>query len=328
MKSMFEIATDLGMQAYEAENPQAEVIDEVQDQPIDVAEPTVPDAQPKETFALPEYLSDEWKPKQFEDAGQEVEWYRENYAKVINMFQNDEFLEQVSSSLKKEALGDMEDFEQFIDHYRGFKSNPKEYIRQYFPDKMAELGIEPVWTDDEMSDILEKQLEEEFGEDYYVKYNIQDTIKPKSFSARVLNRSRQLQDELERKNEANRAMVSNYQKTIKPPDGTSTPPANEIDEQELLENQYKEHFSSWNKNDFSILVNEIKNKTWNLSDFEKVVNFNRYLEQAKEEGRKQALNEIKGNGRTVKPTVEAAPSNEQSRGKINQAKSIYELIGH
>jgi hypothetical protein len=314
-KSIYGLIEDMPDEGFELTEPIEELNEEATDQP----EEHDADA-PLFDYTV---VGEEWAPPtNFSTTDDELNWYRNQYGKIVTTLSSDEFKQNLLERYQSVLGSEIEDSESFVEHYKGFKANPKEYIRQYFPEKMAELGIDPIMSEDEIETKITARMKEEFGEHYESLLSPMEAVKPKSFTYKALKRQEQLLKEYEQSNEETKNKYKGYHSSIKPQQQEQP-----VDESAIIEEQYNLYFKDWKRSDYDDFIEKAKIKQWNLHDMEKVINFDVYLETAKAEGKKLALEQISKQSNGVRVTPDDKKENlKQANQKFKEPASIYELM--
>lgn len=211
-------------------------------------------------------LGDDFRaPESFENPEDELNWYKQKYETVYNNFTSEDFYQKIVDNYKEVILSKAEEAEKIKETYTALQKNPKEYIRQFFPESLAEIGVSPVMDDNEMSMTVDKKLKEEFGENYADMYNVNDLapFKGNTFSRQVQSRGDAIYAELQKQNEKNRTIFENYTKNIV--DGRE--PASEERIKNYVESQYVEfEKSGMDRADYDTFVSELSGYVPTMKD--------------------------------------------------------------
>ena len=261
-------------------------------------------------------------PETFENENAELEFYRSRYAPLINELSSENFVNKLQEAYGSKLIEYEDELKQMSTHIKAMQNNPREYIKQYFPEKLAEIGVIPTLSEEEITKRIDQDLRQEFGDDYEQMYVPGDVVKPTSFSAKVMVRSMQLQKDYAEKNIESEKFYKEYNDKL----ASNVVPAQQVDEQKILDDAFKElsETVSIKKEDFDSFVGEMKNKQLNFTDFYRVVNFDKLIKQAEErgfaEGKKttsKAINQtgkiIAANGQVSKDNLGDTPDDKLSR---------------
>jgi hypothetical protein len=260
------------------------------------------------------FISEAFKaPEAFESPEEEREWYRNKFNELQGTLTKKEFYETLFDSYRDQFLSKEEESKQILETYKALKTNPREYIRQHFPESLAEIGISPVMKDEEVADAVDKRLQQEFGEDYKNLYNTEDLapFKGNTLTRQIFNRGNELHAEFQKQNEKSKQIFSEY--TAKVAQGQK--PIDDSAVSDYIDKEYsklEQHGVS--REDYDAFISELKDFYPTVEDFWKMKNVNSLVEKARkeayEEGKKAAFGGISKIASSVKP--EAAPKNSTS----------------
>lgn len=238
------------------------------------------------TFEVPDFVPDEYLPKEFDNEEEELDWYRENYIKLIDIHKSDNFVNYITDLYSKQ-LEDTEKktIEQLINENNIYDLKTK------YPQFFQKLGHNPTISEEEKQDMVYNALSKEFGIDYEERYNVEDAENPDTLSGKMIQRQREILAKIEEDNNK----LSSYK------------PMSEEDLLVELNNQYDRDFKPHgiDKNKYVETIEFAKEKGSNLSvlDFYRIQHFNDYVNDAYQkgmtDGKKQLTNEFKQSGRKI-----------------------------
>jgi len=263
------------------------------------------------TFEVPDFVPDEYLPKEFDNEEDELDWYRENYIKLIDIHKSDNFVNYITDLYAKQ-LEDTEKktIEQLINENNIYDLKTK------YPQFFQKLGQNPTISEEEKKDMVYNALSKEFGVDYEEKYNVEDADNPDTLSGKMIQRQREILAKIDEDNNK----LSSYK------------PMSEEDLLIELNNQYDRDFKPLgiDKNKYVETIEFAKEKGNNLSvlDFYRIQHFNDYVNDAYQkgmtDGKKQLTNEFKQSGRKiVHSEVESDDSGLKDYNKLYKNEFIF-----
>jgi len=263
------------------------------------------------TFEVPDFVPDEYLPKEFDNEEDELDWYRENYIKLIDIHKSDNFVNYITDLYAKQ-LEDTEKktIEQLINENNIYDLKTK------YPQFFQKLGQNPMISEEEKKDMVYNVLSKEFGIDYEEKYNVEDAENPDTLSGKMIQRQREILAKIDEDNNK----LSSYK------------PMSEEDLLIELNNQYDRDFKPHgiDKNKYVETIEFAKEKGNNLSvlDFYRIQHFNDYVNDAYQkgmtDGKKQLTNEFKQSGRKiVHSEVESDDSGLKDYNKLYKNEFIF-----
>jgi hypothetical protein len=181
------------------------------------------------------------QPEKFENIDQEIAWYRERFdvlSKEINP--NTETIRELSKPYVDEYIQQQEtEIQGFAEMKRALDTNPRAFLMQYIPEALAELGISPIMTDNEILDNIAKDMATEFGDDYRERFNHNDVIDPRTESSQMWLRMDKLKSEYNNLNNRNREILEQWNSKVI--NNEVKTPSNE-EAMQFIESSYKEQF--------------------------------------------------------------------------------------
>lgn len=257
---------------------------------------------PQEQAATYSILPDSYKiPETFENEQAELNFYRAKYGELQSELSSEQFMDKIWDAYGQQIMQREEQLREMSDHIRAMQNNPREYIKQYFPEKLAEAGISPVLTNEEINTKVEEQLAAEFGPDWKNLYSAGDLVSPLSYSSQVLKRSMDIQKEWQDRNTQSEKFFNEYTQKL----ANNQEPVKEIDEKKILDEAYTQLSTEYkiDQKGFDEFVDRMKNFNPTYSDWYKLANMNKFIEDARkagiEEGKKAMASQIGKVGKNV-----------------------------
>jgi len=202
--------------------------------------------------------------------------------------------------------------EGFAEHYLAFTQNPKEYLIQFYPEKLAEIGIQPVMSGEQIENAIDEKLKQEFGEDYKSQWDPNELLDINSITSRILFRKNELYQHYMDINRKNEEILANWNKNLA--EGRSN--IQEYGNQgtnivEEINRQYKDKFLNeyqFSEEDYNKFIEDMQNRTLTMEDMHRVVYFDGYMRLAYERGLEDAKKGVykklaaENQGEIVNPT--------------------------
>lgn len=110
-------------------------------------------------------------------------YYMQQYVDTVKKLSSNDFQRELGETYIKQ-LG-IENAEEFIQHFKGFKTDPLTYVKLHMPEMATELGISPVLNDDQIAAKIKADMEEIYGKDYQTMFNEKDIMDPASISSKM-----------------------------------------------------------------------------------------------------------------------------------------------
>lgn len=254
-----------------------------------------------EPIEVADYVPDDLVPPDFEDDKAELEWYRNKYNDALNLHRTDEFKQTLLETYKDHLANAEDETGELMRIREAFKkNNPIPILKAYFPNYLSENGVDPRLSDEEMIDFVRGKLQDEFGENYEEHFNRDELMNPASVSAKMLAR----QQELVRSVKDHNSQEFREAKKVMEGDGGPTPERVQQFEKVLSEG-YDQYFAKagFTEDEYAEFIQELsKWESMNIQDLHRALYFEQYIENAKEEGKREALKEIaQNNGTPVRP---------------------------
>lgn len=302
---------DMLSNAQQSDEPQVPV-DQTQNN-VDVPKIDVPDNIEPDSSSHQEpfySLGDDYvAPESFDNTESELEWYKEKYNNVVNNFTSEDFYNKVFENYKDLMLAKMQDADRMKETYEALQRNPKEFIRQYFPESLAEIGVTPVMDDNELSATVDRRLKEEFGDNYSDLYNVNDLapFKGNTLSRQIQTRGDAIYAELVKQNDKNREIFENYTKNIV----AGREPVSEERIKNYVEEQYQEFAKSgMDRENYDAFVSELNGYVPTMQDVFLMKNVPLVHKIGYEDGYEAAKKEFAKNVSRISTKVDA-PANKQ-----------------
>lgn len=236
----------------------------------------------------------------------DLKWYKENFKKPYEIVNSPEFQERFKTALKDEIVAQEAEAYKELDNFKGivtaFKRNPVAAIRQFFPDKIAELGINAAMDQKEIDAMVDQQLVQKFGEGYENSYEPALAIKPGSLSNQIQQARDAAYRELYAQNDKALEALKSYNETVATT-GQAPSPTDE-ERQQFIEAQYQEVQKNLNlpREQYDAFLGELKSNTWvpDVTALYRARNFDKFMQEAHQrgvtEGRKSTVKDIERAG--------------------------------
>lgn len=254
------------------------------------------DSPPPESGGYKSIVGEDFTPpSEFESPEMESNWYKQKFEELSGALSSEKFYDTLFEAYKDQLLAKEQEVEEVLTTHRALKENPRDYIRQFFPESLAELGISPVMKDEEIASSVDQALQKEFGADYKNVYNVEDLapFKGNTLTRQIFNRGNELHDQFSKLNEKNRQIFEDY--TAKVAKGEK--PIDDAQAEDYINEQYSTlEKQGVSRADYDAFIQELKSYHPTVEDFWKLKNLDKTVEavkkQAYEEGRKAALSNI------------------------------------
>jgi len=256
----------------------------------------------EQTINLPPFLSDEFlPPEEFENSNLELEFYKQKYGQVLNGLASPDFQQKFIDSLQDRIASEVQDIEDFKTHYKAFKTNPEEYLKQQFPEYYESIGIPRLISEQEIESLVEQEITEKFGPDWRDAYNHNDLLKASSVSAKIYKLYNEKTESYLKQNEA--AQMKLKERTEKLAAGkvesNPQPSVEELAEQSVR--MYEEHFKPLGITEDEYIATLENGKNLQPIDLYRAVNFEKLMkaerDAAFEAGRKSLTQDLKSAGK-------------------------------
>lgn len=247
----------------------------------ETAQPSEQASQQEQKQESPSFF--EPMPEKFESTEEELSWLRERYGMVQQKLNSDEYYNQIFEKYEEQILKREQEAEEIINTHKALKSNPKEYVRQYFPEALAELGVSPVMSDDEIANKIKTDLAKEFGEDYEQMYNESDMApwKGKTLSRQIYERGNELHDIYSKQNARSKQIFDDYARKV----ANGQNPISDEAIKDSIEKQYSEFEKiGVPRAEYDAFVEELKTKDITFLDLWKLRNYEKEIENARKQG--------------------------------------------
>ena len=228
--------------------------------------------------------------KQFKTEKDEADFYKKALMENHKILKNDViplFLE----NYEKELISREQEVDKLIEIKNAMSGQPETFLRKYFGNHLKQMGYNLKYTEDEINNIIHRDLTEKFGENYLNEYDPNQLKLATSKSSQIEREKNRIFDQLNKENEQFSKQSSLTQ--IAP---------------EIRENYFNNEYNKFKK--FGVPKEEYDNfvkqaaeytSKMDLIDMYKLVNFDTIVEAAKQEGKKSLYKEIqKAGGKPVK----------------------------
>ena len=264
-----------------------------------------------------DYIEDDFiPPDKFKNQKEEVRWYKENYARLINKFSDEDFVQEFADAYQEQLLSREKNIENLkaVDYL--LKGQPELALKLYAPQYLAQKGHSPLINEDEAREMVDNALKQKYGEDYLDLYDSSKANTKGTLSYMMYQYQQEILHHVQQQREEAQKYIENYQ----PPDPAKI--------QEYLYSVYEESFAQaeFSKEEFDNFVSEAReySKTMPLEDVYFVLNKEDYLdlayENGYEEGKKAAAKNL---NKAIKSTnYEEQPTRRVVRKADNGVKSF------
>lgn len=262
-------------------------------------------------YELPDYLGDEWKPP----ADATEQWYKDKYKEMATYANTDEFKNSLLTKYQEDLINAQSDADKIGEAARALMNNDKRYLLQYFPEKLAELGIEPTLSPNEIASMVEQTMKQEFDENYKDIFDSKHLLDPTSKSAQIYTRSQELLKYYNEINEQRKEAFKSYQTETK----------HGVKPQVTREEIYEQVKDKLAKEDFDSTMDYVVNNadSWTVMDLRKIMTYDTDIQKSYEQGKADAIRELKRVG-NAQP-VHSAPS--RSKEVYNEPESFNSYLG-
>jgi len=297
------------------------------------------ETQPAETengvvdgdFVMPEWLSEEYRPTKTDNDTDDVAPYKRAYEKLVGSIQSPEFLDALTQAYTKELSQTDQEIAADRERFLAMRNNPKEFVRIHMPEVAAELGIQ-LRTTDEMNEVVQAKMSEEFGENWSDMFDPTEQFKLGSTSYNIVQKHQQLIQQVQADQAQAQAKYDQEIKRIQTlkDDPNAKPQTSNLTQQELdsiIEEEYKPFEQAGiNKEEYQKFVADLPTKNIGLYEMYLAVNIEKVrqeaLEQGRVEGRKGVVGDLKKAGR-VKDEVIQKSKEEQKAAPTSSFKDEY-----
>lgn len=261
---------------------------------------------------------------------QGAEYWQQKYKELEGSLASEEFVQKFLETYEETLASREQEVEAFKDHLKAFRTNPKEYLKQYFPEYFEAIGIPQIYSVEEIDTMVANKMTEEFGENWEDAYNPKEIIRKGSLSAKMNQRYEALYKEFQSQNEMAEQKRLEYTKQLAS-GKKEEPKAPEIDQEAYAENlsnllteTYEKELAPMGvtEDEFLAFVEECQTYQPTVMDIWKMKNLQKEVEKAKkagyEEGRRslskdmQAAGKLKAVKEEFKPAVPQSADDELS----------------
>lgn len=262
----------------------------------------------EDEFDYNNIFKEQSKPE-FKTKREEYEFYKNNYDKLTTNLRSEKFTKFISDKYKDALIKQEERYEHLKALDEAMQGNPETMAKLYFPDGIKAAGGDPRITSQEQWDLVDKQLQKEFGTNYKDYFNEEDANNLDSISGKMFNRQKDIIEELQQKNQ----QVSN-----------NSMPIEQV--KEIAYQQKEEYFPEMPKEEFENILEKAQNFKLDLRSIEKIINFDKHIEQARlegiNEGKKKLAKNISNAGKQVKPEPNKKVLTEEDDSKFDDPLTL------
>lgn len=231
-------------------------------------------------------------PDTFNSTEEELEWYRDRMDSVRHLVDQDSDLYRSYAEETRQQLVEKLDleYEGFGIMHEALQTDARGFLLQFIPEALAEHGINPIMSEQELLERVEKDLQKEYGDDYRMRLNHTEVFNPRSFTAQVWAKQQSLIREWDTINARNKEIMSKWNETIASKANTQ-PQAKQGPSQAELDTAYEQHFKQkYDRQSFDAMMASASQKEFTFQDLERVMHFDKFIEEAYQRGIREASN--------------------------------------
>ena len=250
------------------------------------------------TYTVPEYLGAEWKPPEDADDA----WYKDNYARLASLTSSEDFVASLTDTYREQLLSEEKNVEEFRNLYQAYKSGDVSFLKTAFPEKLLEIGVSPVLSNEDIDNEIEGTLKKEFGDNYTDVYDMKEVIKPSSISHKIFARTQQLVQHWSNENANRTQQFEQYRQS----QGTSNTPLD-------LDKEYEAFKDDMPREQFNTMLDSIREGIggkWTLKDLHRIVSYDTDIAKAREQGAKEERERLTNGIRQAGNSREVVPQSE------------------
>jgi len=234
----------------------------------------------------PEYFK---TPDTFESQEEEVEWYRDRIATVEALLDKDSSIyESIANEHLSERVSQMDlELEGFGIMHEALQTDARGFLLQFIPEALAENGINPIMTEQQVLERAEQDLMKEFGADYRTRINHAELFDPRSFTAQVWAKQQSLIREWDIINNRNKEIMHTWNDNIvaKREQQANAPAYTQAEIDAVYQQEFKDRYD---RQEFDAMISEAAQRKVTFADLEKVIKFDDFVQEAYEKGLKDA----------------------------------------
>lgn len=273
-----------------------------------------------------DFIPEAYRPRQFKNSDEELQFYRGKYAEVFKQFESEEFQSGLLEKYRTVLASESESFEEFRKHWDGFRTNPEEYIRLHLPEYHQALGLPQVPSEEDIALQISDYMSQEFGNEW-------ENLVASPLALRVGTpeyRARRAHDQKERELFAQQEQAEQLHKARKEeilqqisarqvaqPSAPQGPTPDEVERLKAEQYEFVKDIMP-TRAEFDKWLDENKDRKFTAKDIYRAVNFEKLLEEAtakaKEEGKREALNSVKKASRVSAEAEDVTDSGEEEVG--------------
>lgn len=305
-----------------SDDPYKEVLEGVEQK-----EPPVEGAtEDAKDLTIPENPDNPWLPPPIEDPQQRLRWYEDKYKTLYDTL-NDPgyttFVEQKKQEAVEKVLSEAEaEIADVRLVYQALQKDPVNWLRQYVPGAMAALGYNPVMSDQEIAEAVDRKMAEEFGVGYFNNINSNDILKPGTLSRQMFMRQNAIEQSLLEQNRVNEQKWQQYQQKVANGElvqqqaaaASQQPQAAEVTP-EFINNIYDKHFTGrLTREEHQQFIQDASKYQWGPEDVYNAIYFDDIVEGIRQEVREQVMQEIYNRGNSE--ALQSQPNVQQRRTAV------------
>ena len=135
-----------------------------------------------EEFEVPDYIPDDLiPPEKFESDKEELEWYKDNYVKSMELTRDPKFLDFVLNTYKEE-LDKLE--KESVD--RILSTGNIAELKIKYPQLLGKAGVDATFSEDDKINVIDNHLKATFGVNYKDKFDETEANDPNTISGKML----------------------------------------------------------------------------------------------------------------------------------------------
>lgn len=232
-------------------------------------------------------------PDTFSSTEEELEWYRDRMDSVRHLVDQDSNLYRSYAEETRQQLVEKLDleYEGFSIMHEALQTDARGFLLQFIPEALAEHGINPIMSEQELLERVEQDLQKEYGNDYRMRLNTTEVFNPRSFTAQVWAKQQSLIREWDSINARNKEIMSKWNETIASSKQNSQTQVKQGPSQAELDQAYEQHFKQkYDRQSFDAMMASATQKEFTFQDLERVMHFDKFIEEAYQRGLKEASN--------------------------------------
>lgn len=230
-------------------------------------------------------INDYFKLPQFQNEQEELAVLRERFNHVSELFTNnpDIINDWASEQIQELVQKQNEEIESYAEMYKALQTDPRSFFIQYIPEVLAEYGISPVLSNEQILEQVEKDLAKDFGDNYKQYWNTNDLINPNSLTSQIWLKQQQLINQYNETNARNQELVKNWNTMVS---NKEIQPLQPQEYQQKIQESYNNIFApaGMEQAEYQQFIKEAENYQMNIEDVHRMVHFDDYIQEAYEQG--------------------------------------------